>query len=203
MYQNKEKTLQVLLDSGLELFGKYGYDSVTIRQISEYTGLNSSLISYYFGGKQQYYLAVIVYVTDILIAHFSPVEWEKLQHSSIEELEVTITNIVTEFFAWFTSDNGINGTQIFFYEIVSQRFPEVQEHFGRAVDFITPHFIELLTIYYTKTERQHVNPVFVWILLISVTQNMSLHSNAPEEARQAFKAANLAENMINLIINMR
>lgn len=203
MNQNKVKTLQTLLESGLELFGRNGYDSVTIRQISEYTGLNSSLISYYFGGKEQYYIAVVGYVTDILLEHFTRFDESKLQRQSVSELEATIKETVNRFYAWFSSDNGINGTQIFFYETVSQRFPEVKAHFERAVNFITPYFINLFTLYYERTNRAHVNPVFVWILLISITQNLSLHSNAPDEARKAFDNANIAENMINLILQMR
>lgn len=53
--EKKEK----LLAAGTVLFAKDGYDRVSIRQISEAAGVNSALISYYFGGKQGLYDAVL------------------------------------------------------------------------------------------------------------------------------------------------
>lgn len=200
--KSKSETINLLLECGLELFGKHSYDSVTTRQISEYSGLNSSLVSYYFGGKKQYYIEVVSYVTDIIVNWFDAIEVDQLKTKSVAELEELIGEVVNRFYEWFTSTRGACGTNIFFMEIISQQHPEVQQHFERSVKFITPYFIDLFAVYYSKTGRSHINPIFVWILLISITQNVSLHSSAPEEARTAFEGAKIPENMLNLILNM-
>ncbi|WP_413721305.1 TetR/AcrR family transcriptional regulator [Sodalis sp. RH24] len=48
-----------LQDSALELFAKQNYSSVRIKDIAEATGLNSALIYYYFGSKENLFLKVI------------------------------------------------------------------------------------------------------------------------------------------------
>lgn len=49
----------ILQDSALELFAKQNYSSVRIKDIAEATGLNSALIYYYFGSKENLFLKVI------------------------------------------------------------------------------------------------------------------------------------------------
>ncbi|RTL11619.1 MAG: TetR/AcrR family transcriptional regulator [Neisseriaceae bacterium] len=200
--KNKSETINTLLECGLELFGKYGYNSVTTKQIGEYSGLNSALVSYYFGGKKQYYIEVVRYVTDLIVHWFDDIEVGQLESKTVAELEELIKKSVNRFYEWFTSTLGASGTNLFFQELITMPCPEVAPHFDRAVSFITPFFINILTVYYRKTGRDHVNPVFVWILLISTTQNVSLHSSAPEEAQMAFAAAQIPQNILNLIINM-
>ncbi len=53
--EKKEK----LVAAATVLFARDGYDRVSIRQISTAAGVNSALISYYFGGKQGLYDAVL------------------------------------------------------------------------------------------------------------------------------------------------
>jgi len=48
-----------LLQSAIPLFADYGFDKVSIRQLAKAAGVNSALISYYFGSKQGLYQAVI------------------------------------------------------------------------------------------------------------------------------------------------
>ena len=204
MRENREKstTIDQLLECGLELFGKYGYNSVTTKQISEYSGLNSALVSYYFGGKKKYYIEVVRHVTDKIIHWFDDIKIGALEEKSVAELEDLIKVVIERFFGWFTSTHGASGTNIFFQELITMPCPEVKPYFDQSVQFITPYFIDLFAMYYRKTERSHVNPVFVWILLISITQNVSLHSSAPEVAQLAFANAEIPKNMLNLILNM-
>ena len=53
-----EATRQRLIDTGLELFGRYGFDGVTTRQLAEAAQVNQAAIPYHFGGKEGVYLAV-------------------------------------------------------------------------------------------------------------------------------------------------
>lgn len=201
--RDKATTIEQLLECGLELFGKYGYNSVTTKQISEYSGLNSALVSYYFGGKQQFYIEVIRHVTDKIVHWFDDIKTDDIDQKSISELEELIKIVINRFYEWFTSVDGASGTNIFFQELITLPLPGALPEFDRAIKFITPYFIDLFAVYYRRTEREHINPVFVWIVLISTTQNISLHSTAPEDAKNAFIEAEIPKNMINLILNMQ
>lgn len=53
-----EETRRRLVAAGLELFGRFGFDAVTTRQLAEAAGANQAAIPYHFGGKQGVYLAV-------------------------------------------------------------------------------------------------------------------------------------------------
>ncbi|MDD4320120.1 MAG: TetR family transcriptional regulator [Acidaminococcaceae bacterium] len=48
---NKKK----LLAAAIALFSEYGYDKISIRDIAQKAKVNSAMISYYFGSKQQLY----------------------------------------------------------------------------------------------------------------------------------------------------
>ncbi|HOA51985.1 MAG TPA: CerR family C-terminal domain-containing protein [Thermogutta sp.] len=53
---------QRLLEAGIEAFARFGPDEVGIRRLAAAAGVNSAALSYYFGGKQQYYRAVLRYL---------------------------------------------------------------------------------------------------------------------------------------------
>lgn len=57
-YGQREK--EKLLRAATELFARNGYDGVSIREISEAAGVNSAMISYYFGGKRGLYSAALI-----------------------------------------------------------------------------------------------------------------------------------------------
>ena len=48
-----------LLDAAGEIFAEFGYRAATIRQICEKAGANVAAVNYYFGDKEQLYLAVL------------------------------------------------------------------------------------------------------------------------------------------------
>jgi len=203
MKKDDNTTKQRLINAGIELFGKHGYSAVSTKQISEYSGINSALVSYHFGGKEKFYHAVIRGITDELIDWFQSQEQANLDTASLSlaELREHLKFSLEHFYAWFYSLHGACGTNMFFREIISQEHTAVNTEFARAAAFITPYMYNLLTSYYTKVGKPEVNVSFIWIVLISVVQNISLHSNAPEEAQQALMDAQIPENMLDLILN--
>ena len=54
-----DPTRQRLLEAGLELFGKYGFDGVSTRALAAAARVNLAAIPYHFGGKEGVYLAVV------------------------------------------------------------------------------------------------------------------------------------------------
>ncbi len=53
-----EATRQRLIETGLTLFGRYGFDGVTTRQLATTAQVNQAAIPYHFGGKEGVYLAI-------------------------------------------------------------------------------------------------------------------------------------------------
>ena len=55
---------EALIEAALACFAKYGYDATSIRLVASMAGKNSSLISYYFKGKEGLYREVFRYLMD-------------------------------------------------------------------------------------------------------------------------------------------
>jgi len=56
MEQDKKERL---LTAAMKMFAERGFENVSIRQIANEADLNSAMISYYFGGKEQLFTAVL------------------------------------------------------------------------------------------------------------------------------------------------
>lgn len=57
-----DQTRQALLEAGIELFAKDGFDGVSNRTLAATAGTNQALISYHFGSKEGLYKAVFEYI---------------------------------------------------------------------------------------------------------------------------------------------
>ncbi len=53
-----------LVDAGRDLFATKGFHGTSVRDIAAEAGVNVSLVSYYFGGKEQLYSAVVEELTN-------------------------------------------------------------------------------------------------------------------------------------------
>jgi AcrR family transcriptional regulator len=53
-----------LLEAGLDVFGKHGFDAATTRAIAKKAGVNIAAIPYYFNGKEGLYHKVVSYITE-------------------------------------------------------------------------------------------------------------------------------------------
>lgn len=84
-----------ILEAATELFALNGFNAVSIKEISSKSGVNSALISYYFGGKKKLYEKVIntkagVFISlqeRILKQEVSPLEKLKAYVDAIAELQ--------------------------------------------------------------------------------------------------------------------
>ena len=54
-----ERARARLLEAGLEVFGRRGWEGATVREIARRAGQNVAAIAYYFGSKQKLYRAVM------------------------------------------------------------------------------------------------------------------------------------------------
>lgn len=55
-----------LLQAGVEIFSRYGFEGATTRRLASAARVNLATILYYFGGKEEYYLAVARHIADTI-----------------------------------------------------------------------------------------------------------------------------------------
>lgn len=68
-----QEAREKLLAAATKLFAEKGYAGVSIRQLAEAAGVNSAMISYYFGGKEGLYEAVLSTLYERLLVQFEAV----------------------------------------------------------------------------------------------------------------------------------
>lgn len=73
-----------ILDAATDLFATNAFSAVSIKQIAAASGVNSALISYYFGGKKNLYQAVLNKQSDAFMQIMDRLAQEKL--SPVEKL---------------------------------------------------------------------------------------------------------------------
>ncbi len=56
---DRQDTKLKILSAADRLFGRFSYDAVTLKDLSREAGVNSALVSYYFGGKKGLYCGVL------------------------------------------------------------------------------------------------------------------------------------------------
>lgn len=57
--ESKDSTRQALLEAALIEFAAHGLDGATVKSIAERAGVNISLVSYHFGGKENLYREIL------------------------------------------------------------------------------------------------------------------------------------------------
>jgi TetR/AcrR family transcriptional regulator, regulator of cefoperazone and chloramphenicol sensitivity len=53
-----------LIEAGVDLFGRYGFDGISTRSLADAAKVNLAAIQYHFGGKEGLYLAVARHIVD-------------------------------------------------------------------------------------------------------------------------------------------
>jgi len=61
------ETKRRLIEAGLEVFGRYGFEPASTRQLAQAAGVNLAAIPYHFGSKEGLYRAVIEHICGTVI----------------------------------------------------------------------------------------------------------------------------------------
>ena len=80
-----QDTSAKIMQAAKELFAENGYDGVSIKNIAQLAGVNSALISYYFGGKAQLYQVVLKQQTEIFLSMM--VRWKDTSLSPLQHIK--------------------------------------------------------------------------------------------------------------------
>ena len=105
------QTAEKILQAATQLFALYGYDSVSIKQITELAGTNSALISYYYRGKKNLYLSVLSSQMEVFKGLIEAINAQKI--TPLEKLMSYVNAL-----AKFQSENP-NHVQLIYREILS------------------------------------------------------------------------------------
>lgn len=90
---NPDKTRDLLLQAAKKLFASKGFDGTTVKELADEAGVNVSLVSYHFDGKEGLYRACIAQFGQVRLA----VAEKLLQTpSSVEEFKVRLQMFVEE-----------------------------------------------------------------------------------------------------------
>jgi len=121
-----QETRGCLVEAALTCFAKYGYDATSIRLIATAAGKNSSLISYYFKGKEGLYREVFQHLLD----RFFPAPGVPPGHDGVQEpegnrprLRAILGKILSDVDAHFRSVDPLKdaATRLFLAEVHAPR----------------------------------------------------------------------------------
>lgn len=87
---NTTNTRDRLLEAGMDVFGRYGYESATTRMIVRKAGVNIAAIPYYFNGKEGLYHAAVTHI--------------------VEKIEMQLGTTFRDIANLLPDENGENGT---------------------------------------------------------------------------------------------
>lgn len=100
--RDPEKTKHLLLETAKKLFARKGLDGTTVKELADEAGVNISLISYHFGGKEGLYRSCLQQFGQQRLA-----VTEKLltTPTSVEEFKVRLTIFVQQILEFNATDS--------------------------------------------------------------------------------------------------
>lgn len=99
------ETREALIQAALTCFAKYGYEATSIRLVASMAGKNSSLISYYFKGKEGLYREVFRFLLDRFALKSIP--WEAPRGDGRTRLRTHFHRVLTEVDAHFDGSDPL------------------------------------------------------------------------------------------------
>lgn len=171
-----ETTRTLLLEKSTALFAQKGYDGTTIKDISDATGVNVSLVSYYFGGKEGLYYACLEQFGKQRLA---VVEKILLYPKSKEEFEVRLQMFMDELIDVHLDKPDI--TELLHREFDSKR-PKTMEIFKNT--FLRSY--KLLLDFFAAAQkqkiiRQDINASMIGALMFGGMKVLLMHNHLQKE----------------------
>lgn len=99
-----EDTKTLLLSAAKKLFSEKGYDGTTVKEVADLAGVNVSLVSYHFSGKENLYRTII---EEFGLKRLSASERILKTPQSLDDFRVRLTLFLEDFFEDATKDPEI------------------------------------------------------------------------------------------------
>lgn len=193
-----DNTYNKLITSGIKLFGDYGFDAVSVRDIVADSEVNISAVSYHFGGKHELYQAVVNHLALEVKVRLSELDTAKFAQLSLPEMEHRLAEIIIEFQELFLSRNGISRLNIFTREISSPDKNNTHQYFIMMIESVHNFFQSILYAYYSKRNENTDKIEFIIGLLITTLKSSTLHKSEPLCAK--YQQPDMLERLTKLVL---
>ena len=164
-----ELTRSKLVDAGIELFSRFGYEATSTRQVQEHAGVQRNLITYHFGSKELFWKACM----EDLFGRLNEVITPAIEQSMDIEPEERIRFLIRRFVR--VSAAHPESTRIMFDEGRSNdwRLEWLVEQFAR------PFFETLSQLYASSGLNRRSSPSMIQFYYLLVS-SASVYAMAPE-----------------------
>jgi AcrR family transcriptional regulator len=150
---NKDGAYEKLIETGVKLFGKYGYDGVSTRQISKDAKVNIAAVCYHFGGKKKFYEEVVGYLTDEVINFINQFDIKHFDNLPLASAKTTLAELIHQYQNNFISTHGIYRLNIFMHEAFGQSSTNAHDIYTNSLKFLHDFFHKVFKIYFTKAGK--------------------------------------------------
>jgi AcrR family transcriptional regulator len=173
-----------LLQAGLRLFAEKGFDATTTREIASESGLNVSLISYYFGGKEGLYRKAIE-------------DYAASVRAQVDQIEVMVREgegLTRERFREFMKFliEGTLQAHIDFPEMKVVLFRELSSGMTHSREYFDNAFFPIIQILKATVEeaqrkrivKKNINPVLYLTMVVHAVDSFVMMSRQDTQCRQ-------------------
>jgi len=192
----KLESRELLLAAGLKLFADKGFDGTTVKEIAEEAGVNVSLVSYYFQGKEGLFVACLQPFGSSLLA---TAERVLKPATTREEFEVRLRLFIEEFLIAHSQASEI--TQIL-HRDCSPGNPHVRRLYRESFIHIFEAFVRFAaTAKKTGILRPDHEPVIACgFLLGGLVQSIRMDFILQEHFNQTIDDPKYREKMITQVV---
>jgi AcrR family transcriptional regulator len=170
-----------LIDAAITLFSERGYEGTSVKDLVEHTGVNVSLINYYFGGKR-----------GLLAAALSSMAHEKLLHAkrmlrkaeTKMEFKIRLENFLEELCLFFIQRSSLIKL---FYQELEQGHEEAENEFSETYLGVLNELEKFLKG--AKSKKFAEETADVHVLLIQILSPFSTLVRAKNSTRKYFKVS--------------
>lgn len=128
---NKNTEVKII-EVATELFAQKGFEGTSIRDICKIAGVNISLISYYFGGKEELYKKIVEHIVSKIMTHMrskfqslnpfqGPPNFDTLDKNTKVQLLLKMVENIADFF--YSSNISDEEIMILFREQMTSGIP--------------------------------------------------------------------------------
>lgn len=178
---NKANTKDKLLEAALELFALYGYEGVSTREIVNKAGVNISAITYYFGGKEGLYNAVI----ESKVALFEDKILSDLENASSlkltdkEQQKAFFLQLLEQYMNFLFSEGISSYLMMLFVREINHPSETFQVVYSRIISKISKAFTCLLAAIFDRPEDDEeigiiLTTIIGQILIFRISKNLIL-----------------------------
>jgi TetR/AcrR family transcriptional regulator, upper aerobic nicotinate degradation pathway regulator len=102
--EKSEATRDLLIRAAKTVFAKHGFEGATVKQIAMLAGVNVSLVSYHFNGKEGLYRACF---EELGLQRLAATERLLKAPASAEDFRVRLQLFAEDFFLWNLEENDV------------------------------------------------------------------------------------------------